>query len=511
MKKMAPETDSKTLKLFLSALFIAGTVNIWLLTLHHEEPRRGIVTLEMLFRHNFIQPTILMIPYFKKPPLHNWIITAFAGFNPRWVNEFTLRFPSLVATALTAFLLYLFVKEYLGEKLAVLSSVIFATSWTVLIGYSTKCEPDMLLTFFTFASISLWYRFFKKNKKFIAWTAGYFFASLALLTKGLPGIVFFTIAFTTVLTVEKKLKEVFSYQHICGMAIGLSPFLLWIMAVSPEKATLTLWHEAIRRTAVENPLSKTVKGIVLFIPRLILALFPWSLIAMYQAAKDKQFLNWKENPFIRDISIITLANLAVYLVSPGTRMRYVIPMMPFISIIMALILENAKINPQRGVSTIQFLMDILLFTGIITTIWITLHTEIALNATIFFLMVAYFVYFYMMKRIDITSLVLIAGCALLIIRGFYSAYYISIAEFKYPKYRKAAKEIATITREHSLSTTVKELKLGFYTEKFRQKPLPFKKTENLEKGEFFITLKPAGKKIKTFKLGSRVLYLCKKE
>ncbi|WP_027720031.1 MULTISPECIES: ArnT family glycosyltransferase [unclassified Desulfurobacterium] len=511
VKKKLPAIDRKTLNLFLIMLFLAGTVNLWLLTLHHEEPRRGIVALEMLFRHNFVQPTVLMVPYFKKPPLHNWITILFAGFNPHWINEFTLRFPSLVATGLTALFLYYFVKEKLDERRAVFSSIIFMTTWTVLIGYSTKCEPDMLFTLFTFLSISLWYHFFDKNRKFIAWTVGYFLASLALLTKGLPGILFFIISYIVVLFSRKELKELLTLQHIAGIVIGLMPFFLWVMAVSPEKAVLTLWHEAVRRTAVDNPVTKTLKGIILFIPRFILALFPWSLFVIYEIIKDKGRVKVIENPFMKEIAFIIIANITVYLFSPGTRMRYIIPLIPFISILLAEILKDKKVNPQRSISNIQFLMDILLFLGIITTIWLTLHAEIALNSTIFFLIVAYFIYFYAMKRIDVTNFILMAGCTLFIIRGFYSGYYLSIAEFKYPKYKKAAWEISTITKGDKLSTLIPELKTGFYIEKFRQQPLPLKRKTELEKGEFFITEKPFDKQVKEFKLGNRVLYLCKKE
>ncbi|WP_457569678.1 ArnT family glycosyltransferase [Desulfurobacterium sp.] len=511
VKKRLPTIDKKTFNLFLIMLFLAGTVNIWLLTLHHEEPRRGIIALEMLFRHNFIQPTVLMVPYFRKPPLHNWITILFAGFNPHWINEFTLRFPSLVATGLTAFFLYRFVRKKIDEKVAVLSSIIFMTTWTVLIGYSTKCEPDMLLTLFTFLSISTWYCFFDKNKKLIAWTLGYLFASFALLTKGLPGILFFVLSYATILFLRKELKEILTVQHLIGIIVGLMPFFLWVIAVSPEKAILTLWHEAVRRTAVDNPLTKTLKGILLFIPRFILALFPWSLFAIYEVSKDRGKLNFLKNPFLKEITALIILNSAVYLLSPGTRMRYIIPLIPFISILLAEILKDKKVNPQRSISNIQFLMDILLFIGIIGTIWLTLHTEIALNATIFFLIVAYFIYFYAMKRINITSFVLMAGCALFIIRGFYSSYFISIAQFKYPKYKKAAWEIAKITDGKELSTLIPELKIGFYSEKFRQKPLPLKKRTELKEGEFFITDKPLYKKLKTFKLGNRVLYLCEKE
>ncbi|SNR69944.1 ArnT family glycosyltransferase [Desulfurobacterium atlanticum] len=513
--KKTPEIDNKTLKLFIMGFLIAAIINMWLFSLRHEEPRRGIVALEMLFRHNFLQPTVLMVPYFRKPPLHNWIILLFSGFNPKFINEFTMRLPSLITTVLTASGIYMFSKKFLREKVAVLSSIIFLTIGLVSIEYSTKCEPDMIFTFFVFLSISLWYTFFEKGEKLKGWILGYLFSSLAFLTKGLPGLAFFLISVFTILFYRKQWKEFFQPAHFLGAIIGISPFVMWVVSISPEKALLTLWKEAARRTALTNSLLKTLKGMALFFPMLFYALIPWSAAMAFEFYKKRVNCNFKylkNNKFLKEIALLIVANLILYFLSPRTRMRYLIPIFPFISIIFSSILYEKTVNFKRGVAFMQFLMDVLLFIGIIGTIWLTLRTDIALNATIFFLIVAYFVYFYFMKRIDVTNFVLILGCAMLIVRGFYSSYYLSVAEFKRPNYRKVSMEIAKLTQGKSLYTITPDTKIGFYVEKSRQLPLPFKNYRAIPVNALFISENsPKGKVIKEFKLGKKTFYLCKKQ
>jgi len=509
-----PEIDGKTLKLFSIGFFIAGIINIWLFTLKYLESKSGIASLEMLFRHDFLQPTVLMQPYFKKPPLHNWIILLFSGFNPKLINEFTMRLPSLIATIGTALGIFLFSKNFLKKKAAALSSIIFLTIGTVLIEYSTKCEPDMLFTFFVFLSISTWYLFFEKGDKIKAWFLGYLFSSLSLLTKGLPGIAFFVISAGVILIYRKQWKEILSPAHFIGAITGILPFILWILGVSPEKAFLTLWKEAANRTAVSNPLVETLKGMLLFIPKLFYALIPWSAIVIFELYKNQKELPLKElrkNRFSKELTLIVAANLLIYFLSPETRVRYLIPLFPFISILISQLLSHKTVNFKRGVGFIQFLMDILLFIGIAGTIWLTLRTDIALNATIFFLIVSYYVYFYFMKRVDVTNFVLILGCASLIVRGFYSSYYLSVAEFKRPNYRKVSREIARETKGTTLFTITPDTKIGFYIEKSRQTPLPLKSYNSIPKHAFFIAENsPKGKIIKKFKLGKKTFYLCKK-
>jgi len=236
--------ESKFLFWFLGFLLFAFVLNIGTFVLIHEEPRRGIITFEMLKTHNFLQPTVLGIPYFKKPPLHEWVTSLFSL--PFGVSEAALRLPSALSVVLTSLVIFFFLKGILGERRALLSALVYPTFFMVLFGYATKCEPDTLFTLFVTLSTFSWFYLFEKKELF-AWLAGYFFISLALLTKGLPALQFFFFFVVSYFIVNGNFKKLFSYQHLIGLLVGMLPFVLWLYSVDSKKALEVLFSEVVGR------------------------------------------------------------------------------------------------------------------------------------------------------------------------------------------------------------------------------------------------------------------------
>ncbi|WP_297446480.1 glycosyltransferase family 39 protein, partial [Desulfurobacterium sp.] len=189
--KVEESWESRFLKWFLTLLFLTLIVNIWVFILIHEEPRRGIITLEMLIKKDFFQPTVLGIPYFKKPPFHEWITSAISVLLGE-VSEFSLRLPSAISVVLTSVVLFYVNKHFFKERVALFSAIIYSTFYIVLIGYGSKCEPDTLFSLLITLATLGWFFFFEKQRELAAWITGYMFTSFALLTKGLPAIQFFS-------------------------------------------------------------------------------------------------------------------------------------------------------------------------------------------------------------------------------------------------------------------------------------------------------------------------------
>jgi hypothetical protein len=95
---------------------------------------------------------------------------------------------------------------------------------------------------------------------------------------------------------------------------------------------------------------------------------------------------------------------------------------------------------------------------------------------------------------------------MVLLRGFYSSYYLSVADYKYPPVRKVAKEISEITKDYPLYAKTKYLQLCFYVEKYMDNVLPYfsKPPENY----LFLSEKPEGNVLKEFSLGKHKFYLC---
>jgi len=406
-------------------------------------------------------------------------------------------------TALSTFLLS---RRFTGKERAVLSSAVFLTTWTVLFGYSTKCEPDMAFTFFVFSSIAAWYSLYKRGMRKLAWFSGYFLTSLAFLTKGIPAIAFFLTFAVSALFVEKDIKELFSLNSFFGL-LGLFPALIWFLSIPYERALPALMGEVSSRSVLSYSLIKSLKGIASFPFRYILALFPWSLTAGYVLFKDREILKpLLEENFLKFILTGASVNSLMYMLSPGTRLRYLLPLFPFIAILFSAILSEVEIDRKRAEKIVQALLDLLLILGILSGLIIMGDDYHLVIYTILFLLVGYFIRFFALKRLNGGNLIILTALSLLLLRDFYSSYFIPIAQFRYPKVREVARRIAEDTEGMNLETTTSYLQLCFYIEKFRGKPLKLVKVP--EKGSLYLSMELCKKALKEYKLGKHSFYIC---
>jgi len=486
---------------------VACIINVGLFPLHHEEPRRGIVALEMLYSHDYLQPTVLMEPYFKKPPLHNWLTLLFSGLF-EGVNEVSLRLPSVFMSLLTALAIYLLSRRFIGERRAIFSSLIFLTTWTILIGYSTKCEPDVTFTFFVFLSIALWYYLFEKGKRNLAWVSGYLFSSFAFLTKGIPGFAFFLISAFIALFIRKELKSFLSFESIVGIVVGSLPVAIWMFSIPFEEAISSLIGEVTSRSLTSYDFFHALKGIFSFPFRYMAALFPWSFVVLFYFMKDRErFGRLFEDKFLRFVALVVVLNSLIYMLSPGTRLRYLMPIFPFVSIIFACILSDIHLERKRAKRIVQTFIDLLLILGIMSGLLIMGDNYHLVVYTIIFLAFAYFIHYYVFKRVESENIVVLVSLCFFLIRGFYSAYYVPISAFKYPDVRGVAKRIVDVVDGRRLETKTNYLQLCFYVEKFIGKPLRF--NPNPDKGVLFLTENPEGRVVEKFSLGKHKFYLCR--
>ncbi len=506
MEKTGKRWESSFLRWFLSLLFISFLVNIGVLVLIHEEPRRGIITFEMLKSHNFLQPTVLGIPYFKKPPLHEWITSLFSVLSGT-VCEFSLRLPSALSVVLTSVLIFLAMKRSFGERIALFSSLIYPTFYVVLIGYGTKCEPDTLFSFFVSFAVFSWFYLFERGRELPAWFSGYFFTSLALLTKGLPAFQFFLFFVFAYFLVKRDLRKLLSIQHLIGLVLGLSPFLLWLFAVKTDQAVKTLFSEVLSRAPGRVSGIKALKNYFTYPFRLILATFPWSFVFIYSLLKKKRdLLKLPGGESLRVFLFAFTLDALLYWLFPGSRLRYLIPALPLLSVILAYYLVDYQIVHKRAKEIVRFTAEIVVPLAIVVGVIVTKNPSIILESTIEFIFILYAIYFLFLPRFNFTYIVILISVLMLILRGFYSSYYYPIAQFKYPPVREVAGEIVRDSAGYPLYTKTTYLQLCFYVERGRNEILKF--NPKPPEGALFLSQRPEGNVLKEYRLGRHRFYLC---
>ncbi len=494
---------SKLLRWFLFFLLLAFIINIGTLVLIHEEPRRGIITFELLKSHNFFQPTVLGEPYYKKPPFHNWVLAVSSLFFGS-VSEASLRFPSALAVVLTSLVIYFFGKSFLSREGALFGALIYPTSYLVLIGYGTKCEPDVLFTLLVSLSTFAWLYFWVSGRRFLGWLLGYFFLSLAFLTKGFPSLQFFLVFVLSYLFYTKSLRSFFTFRHLLGALLGLFPLFFWLFEVNFLVALKTLSLEVVSRAPGELPLLKSFLRFASYPFRFAAAFFPWSLVIIYLLYKREFKL--PENPLIKVFLLAFSLDFLIYWLFPGSRLRYLMPAFPLLSLILGELLKSRKLLHKRTVEIIKFTFQLIVPLGIVAALVATKSPSFTLKITLPFVLFLYGVYFFFVPKFNHTYLVVLISTLMLAFRAFYSSYFLPIAQFNYPPVRKVASSIVKDSLGYPLFTKTKYLQLCFYVERGRGEILKF--TAKPPLNSLFLSQKPEGRVVKSYRLGKHRFFLC---
>lgn len=304
--------------------------------LKHEEPRRALVALEMIFRGNWIVPTELGELYYNKPPLYNWLlITSFKIFGS--YSEWAVRFFSVLSLLGMGGLIYLVGKEQLGKAFGVYSALFFLVCVEFIFYFSLTGEIDLFYSCITLAQLLAIFHFQGKQKYVKLFLSVYFLAALGTLTKGLPSVAFTGISLFTWLVYQREVKRLFSPSHFLGILLFIcivgSYFWVYSWYENPIPYLKRLFFESSSRTVVENGLFALAEHMFTFPLQTLINLMPASLLLIFALGRGT-FSKIKNQPFILFCILIFATNILLYWFSPGARARYVYMLYPFPIMIM---------------------------------------------------------------------------------------------------------------------------------------------------------------------------------
>lgn len=330
-----------TLVFFLLLLLAlpAFFINLGLLPLFADEPTRANVALEMILSGNYSVPTIGGQYYYNKPPLYNWILAAFYVSTGSF-SEFVTRLPAIIPLFLFAITIYYWVAYFLKDKrIALVSGIFFMVNGRMLIYDSMLGHIDIFYSWLMFISFMGIFYFYQKKQWFLLFFVSYIITAITFLAKGLPSIVFQGFTIITLLIYTKNFKKIFSWQHIlsgiiCLLIIGSYFYNYYQYNNNLTGYISTIWDQSSQRTAVMAGVWPTIKYMLLFPFEHLGHLFPASLLLLF--CFHRSLLNdLKAKPFLKYITLIFLANISVYWISPETRPRYLLMLYPLVFIVWA--------------------------------------------------------------------------------------------------------------------------------------------------------------------------------
>src|SRR5437867_1787435 len=246
-----------------------------------EEGRRILPAIRMLETGNYIVPQVGSNPYYRKPPLVNWLVAA--TFKISGVrNEWTARLPSVLAVLAVAMAFVTIARPSLGPR----GSIVAALIWMTNIGMIEKgrlIEIEALYVSLCGLAIIFWLSFWDQKKSpWLIWTPASVFLGIGLLAKGPTHLVFFYAIVLAVLWHTKDWRLLFHPAHFVALVIMLGIFAAWAV---PFVRTMTIpvamhnWSiqftDRLQGTEFQfvNWILNVPRGLVYFLPWLILLPF----------------------------------------------------------------------------------------------------------------------------------------------------------------------------------------------------------------------------------------------
>lgn len=300
-----------------------------------EEAVYTITSLEMRLNHDFLVTTLYGGNY-GRPPLLNWIIIPLTE-TLGW--EHVLLASRLVAAATTVLtglvLAWLTLNLTRNPGLAAFSALVFLSGDTLIYrGWLAYSDP--LFTLSVFGAIAFLWVSVQKRQGVLLW----FSASLLVcgfLIKSQTAYLFYGIAFAALLR-RDTLCYLFGLNSILAHATAIAALFLWNAVLTHGLQNSTISDIVQKLLTVETgdylnqlwsfPLETTLR----FIPASLIAVFfcwRYRMTSAPTADSVGSELPW------RVLLVMLIANYLPYWLGPRTHIRYIMPLYPLISLLIA--------------------------------------------------------------------------------------------------------------------------------------------------------------------------------
>ena len=356
--------------LFLFSYFISVIINLGTLPLDGEEPRRALISIEMLRSGNFISPTVFQWPYFNKPPIYNWLMSA-VMFITNSSKEWAVRLPSLISIIIWSLVNYFLVRKFFPNKIAILSSIFLLTSLDLFFyALSNGGEIDIFYSLIVYLQIiSIFY--FNHIKKWLhLFLYSYLFCAIGFLTKGFPSLVFQGFTLMAIAYYNQSIKIIFSKFHLVGIILFLVSLGIYLITYSnyndPQILLVNLINESFRKSAVGEHSERVWSKVLIYPLSFLKLLLPWSLILLLLFKKHR--IQLFQNPLVKFSILFIAFNLWIYAFTGRPILRYVYMFIPFAYIVITFLYWNFNNQFPGWISNALkyfVIAFILLFIGII--------------------------------------------------------------------------------------------------------------------------------------------------
>ncbi len=295
-----------------------------------DEGNRALVALEMLWRDNWVAPTLHGHYYYNKPPLWNWILAvSFTLFGD--ANEWTARFPAVLALLGFGATVYHYYRRHFSHERALLVAFMFVTCGRVLFWESLLGLIDMAFSWAMFALFMVVYHRGKARQWGAMFVLSYLLMVVGYMFKGLPAMVFQGLTLVAFLVSEREWKRLFSWAHIgsglLAVALLAGYYLVYNQYNGLGNVFEALFVESGKRTAVAYTVWDTLAHVAMLPLELFYHFLPWTLLLLLAAERSLRQVAWAQ-PIVRYSVLVLVVNISVYWLSPNFYPRYILMLVP---------------------------------------------------------------------------------------------------------------------------------------------------------------------------------------
>ena len=309
-----------------------------------DEGRYVEIPREMVATGDYLTPRLNGVKYFEKPVLFYWL----EGFSIKLfgLKGFALRlWPALFALT-GCLVVYASGVRLFGRRTGLIAATVLATS---LLYYALSRAIILDMPVSVLLSVALLcfllgtHEPLGLRRRLFMW-GFYSFAALAVMTKGLIGILIpgMVIGVWIILLGEwRVLKTMYLPSGLLLFLLIAAPWHILVNRANPEFFNFYFIHEHFLRYLTK--IHSRYKPAWFFIPVVLLGLFPWSAF-LIQAVKHNLPPSWRERHEHRDTLFLLLWAGLVFLffsASSSKLIPYILPVFPPLSLLIGRYLAEA--------------------------------------------------------------------------------------------------------------------------------------------------------------------------
>jgi 4-amino-4-deoxy-L-arabinose transferase-like glycosyltransferase len=302
-----------------------------------DEGRYVEISREMAATGDYLTPRLNGVKYLEKPALFYWLESL--SIRLFGLNEFTLRLWPALFALYGCLVVYSAGSRLFGRRTGQLAAVVLATS---LLYYALSrviildMPVSVLLTAALLSFLVGTHETPGLKRRLFMWGL-YAFAALAVLTKGLIGIVVPVMvigAWIVMLGEWRVLRTMYLPSGLVLFLLITAPWHLLAGRANPEFFNFYFIHEHVQRYLTK--IHHHYKPAWFYIPLVIFGVFPWTAF-LVQSVKYSLPGSWRERHEHRDALFLLLWAVMVFLffsASSSKLIPYILPVVPPLAILL---------------------------------------------------------------------------------------------------------------------------------------------------------------------------------